>query len=87
MHSSENVLFRRLTHRVLLIVCQYHHVFSLVAEMPVQVRGHVLYVVYAASKLSSLTEVVDADEKCLSSTGAIGILECVPVRCAMSKIL
>ena len=87
VHCSEYILLRRLAHRILLIVCQDDHVFSLVAEMTVQICRHVLDVVDTSSQLASLPEVVDAYEKCFSSTCAVGILESVARGSAMSKIL
>ena len=35
MHGSQDVLLRRLTHGILLIIGQEHHVLSLVAKMSV----------------------------------------------------
>jgi hypothetical protein len=68
MHCSENISLVWLAHGILLIISQDHHVFSSVSEVLIQVRGHVLDVVDTSSKLSSLVEIVDANEKCLSLT-------------------
>ncbi len=49
VHCSKDVLFRRLAHGVLLVVCQDDHVFARVAEIAIEVCRHVLDIVYAPS--------------------------------------
>lgn len=66
MHRSENICLGRLAHRVLLVIGEKHHVFSGVAKVLVQVRGHVLNVVDTTSQLTLLAKVVDADQQGLS---------------------
>ena len=55
--------------------------------MIVQIRRHVLDIVYASSQLSSLSEVVDTDKKRLAITRAIGILETVARWSSMTESL
>ncbi len=71
VHGAEDVLLGRLAHGVLLVVGEDDHVLSLVAEVFDEIGRHVPNIVYAASKLASLAEVVDADEKSFSSTGSL----------------
>lgn len=61
MHRSEDVRFGRLAHWILLIIGQDHHVFSRVAEIVIQVCGHVLDIVNTPTQGSALVEVIDAD--------------------------
>lgn len=61
MHGTQDVLFRRLAHGVLLIIGQDNHVLPFVAKVLDQVARHVLYIVDASAKLPSLSEVVDAN--------------------------
>ena len=49
MHGTKNILLRRLTHRILLIVGQDDHILSRVAEIAVQVGGHVFDVIDASA--------------------------------------
>ena len=67
MHRPKDIRFRRLTHRVLLIVCERHHILPFVPEEFIQVRAHVLDVVDATAKLPSLAKVVDANQQCFPS--------------------
>jgi hypothetical protein len=75
MHRAQYIRLGRLTHRVLLIVCQNDHILTLVPEVLVQVGRHVLDVVDAAAQLALLVEVVDADEQGLATAGAERVLE------------
>lgn len=84
VHGSQDVLLRGLTHRVVLIICQAHHVLSLVAEVSVQVGGHVLHVVDTSSQLTTLTKVIDTDQQSFPSTAAVRVLKCVSVGRAVS---
>ena len=61
MHRPKDIRFGRLAHRVLLVVCECHHILSFVPKEFIQVRAHVLDVVNAAAKLPSLAKVVDAN--------------------------
>lgn len=47
MHRPQNILLRRLAHRVLQIVRQDYHVLALIPKVLKQVRRHVLDVVDA----------------------------------------
>lgn len=87
MHSPKNVLLRRLAHGILLVVCKNHHVFPPVSEVLYKVRGHVLDIVDTSSELPALAEVVDADEKGLPTPCTLRILERVPLRCTVAKML
>lgn len=49
MHCSQDILFRRLTHRVLLVVRQDHHVLSLITKVAVQISRHVLNIIDTSS--------------------------------------
>ena len=87
VHCSQDICLGRLAHRILLIICQDHHVLSLVAEMAVQVGRHILHIVDASSELASLAKVVDTYEKRFPSAGAVGVLECIPAGCAGAESL
>ena len=87
VHSAQDVRFRGLTHRVLLVVGQDDHVFSGIAKVAIEVCGHVLDVVDAASELTSLAKVVDANKKCLASTGAIRVLKGIALGSAVAEAL
>lgn len=87
MHSSQNVLLRRLAHRVLLVVSKNNHIFALVAKMFNQVGRHVSDIVDASSELASLAEIVYADEKSFPSACAIAVLKSVSLRSAVTKML
>ncbi len=75
MHGSQDVCFGGLTHGVLLVVGQGNHVLSLVSKEFVQIGAHVLDIVYAAAKLTSLSKVVDAYEESFSPAVASRVLE------------
>lgn len=77
VHSTEYIGLRRLTHWILLVVRKDHHIFSFVAKVSVEVRGHILDVVDASSKLTALAKIVDAYEKSLPPACAVGVLESV----------
>lgn len=61
MHGTKNVLLRRLTHGILLIVSQDDHVFSFVTKMFHQVSSHVSDIVDTSAQLATLAEVVNAN--------------------------
>lgn len=85
MHRSQYVLLCRLAHGILLIIRQDDHVFSRIAEVTVEVGRHVLHVVDASSQLSPLPEVIDANQQSLPSSGTIGVLVTVSLRCATAE--
>lgn len=62
VHRAENVLLCRLTHGILLVVCQDDHVLPLVSKILRQVCCHVADVVDAPTKLPALAKVVDSDQ-------------------------
>ena len=70
-----------------MIIGQNDHVLSLVA-IPLNKEGrHVVYIVDAASKLSLLVEVVDANQKSLATTGTVGILESIAFGSSVTELL
>ena len=87
MHRPQNIRLGRLTHRILLIVRQEDHILPSIAKVLFEVGGHVSNIVDATTKLPSLVEVVDPDEKRLSTAGAIRVLEIVAWRSPPSKVL
>lgn len=87
MHSAQDVLLGRLTHRVLLVVGEQDHVLPLVSKVLNQVRGHVAHVIDAASQLAALAEVVDANEQGLPAAIALRVLECIVGGGAGAKVL
>lgn len=87
MHGAEDILFGRLTHRVVLVIGQNDHVFALIAEMLCQIRRHIPYVVDAASQLSALTKVVDAHKQSFPPSGTGTILEGIILRSTVAKRL
>ena len=87
MHRSQYVLLCRLAHGILLIIGQDDHVLSCIAEIAIKVGRHVLHIVDASSQLSSLSEVIDANQQSLPSSGTIGVLEIVSLRSAVAEPL
>lgn len=85
MHCPQYVLLRRLAHRILLIIGQDDHVLSRIAEIAIEVCRHVLHIVDASSQLSSLPEVIDANQQSFPSSSTIGVLESVSLRCATTE--
>lgn len=85
VHGAQNVLFGRLAHRVLLVICQGDHIFALVAEGLHQVVGHVLNIVDATPELTLLAKVIDTDQKRLALTGTVGILKRVAIGGAVAE--
>ena len=55
--------------------------------MAIKVTAHILDIVDTAAQLATLAKVVDADQKGLSSTGTVGVLEGVASGSAMAKCL
>lgn len=62
VHGAEDIRLGRLAHGVLLVIGQDHHILAGVAEVLVQVGGHVLDVVDTSAQLTFLTEIVDSDQ-------------------------
>lgn len=87
MHGPEEILFRRLAHRVLLVVGQDDHIFSFIAKVFGEIGGHIPRIVNTAAQLSSLAKIVYAYKKRFSPTGAITVLESVVCGSSMSKML
>lgn len=87
VHCTENVLFCGLAHGVLLIIGQDDHVFSLVTKLLHQVGRHVPDIVDAASQLTALAEVVDANQQRFSTASAVGVSERIACWCAVAKAL
>lgn len=87
MHGSENVLFGRLAHGVLLIVGKNHHILAFIAKVFGEVGSHVANIVDAAAQLSALVEVVDSDEKGFSPASAVRVSEVVAIGSAMTELL
>ena len=87
MHGAQDILLGGLTHRVLLIIGQDNHVLPRVAEVTVEICGHVFDVVDAASKLAPLTKIVDADQEGFAPPCAIGVLEAVALRGTVAESL
>lgn len=85
MHGPKDICLRRLAHGVLLVVGQNDHVFPGVAEVLVQVRGHVPHIVYATAQLPLLTKVIDPDQESLLLAGTIRVLEAISLRRAITK--
>lgn len=87
MHRPQDILLRRLAHRVLQIVRQDHHVLALIPKVLKQVRRHVLDVVDAPAQLPALPEVVNPDQQRLAPPGAVRVLEVVVLRRAVAEAL
>jgi hypothetical protein len=86
-HSADDVLSGRNHDWILLIISQQNHVLSLVAIALYQESGNVVYIVDTSSQLSFLVKVVDADEKCLATTGTSGVLESVAFGGSVAELL
>lgn len=71
VHRSQDVLLRRLTHWILLVIGENHHILTSIPEVLVQVGRHVLDIVDASSQLPSLTKVVDSNQKSLPSAATV----------------
>lgn len=87
MHSPDDIGFGRLGHGVLLVVGQEDHVFPRIVEVAVEVCRHVLDIINAASKLTLLPKIIDADHQSLASACAVGVLEVVATWCAATEAL
>lgn len=87
MHGSEEILFCRLAHGILLVVGQDDHVFSFVAKVLGEVARHVPHVIDTTPQLSSLAKIVYTDEKRFSPATAVAVPERIVLRSAMSEML
>lgn len=87
VHRPQDVLLRRLAHRVLLVVCEDDHVFPLIAVVLDKVPRHVPDVVDASPELTALAKVVDAYEEGFTATRTLGVLESVTLRSALAEML
>lgn len=87
VHSVLHILLGGNLARILLVVRQDHHVLPLIAVTFVQEPRHIVHIVDAAAQLALLTKVVNADEQGLATTTAVGVLEGVALRRAVTKLL
>ena len=87
MHRPQNILLRRLAHRILQIIRQDHHILSLIPEILKQVTRHVLDIVDAPAQLPALPEIVDPDQQRLATPGAVRVLEVVVLGRAVAEAL
>ena len=85
VHGAKDVHLGGLTHGVLLIIRQDHHVFTSVAKVLVQVGRHVLDIVDTSAQLTLLVEVVNSDQQSLSLARAARVLEVVPLRRSLTE--
>lgn len=60
MHRPNNIRLRRLTHRIILIVRQNHHILPTIAVDTVEINRHLRHIVDASFQLVSLPKIVDA---------------------------
>lgn len=49
VHGTQYVLFRRLAHRILLVICKDDHILPRVAKIAVEICRHILDVIDTAS--------------------------------------
>ena len=49
VHGTQYVLFRRLTHRILLVICKDDHILPRVSKVAVEICRHILDVIDTAS--------------------------------------
>lgn len=87
IHGLLHILLGRNLARVLLVVRQDDHVLPLVVIAFVEEPRDVGDIVDAAAQLTLLAKVVDADEKSLATTGAVGVLEGVSLGRTAAKRL
>ena len=87
MHRPQNILLRRLAHRILQIIRQNHHILPLIPKVLKQVTRHVLDVVDAPAQLAPLPEIVDPDQQRLATARAVRVLEVVVLRRAGAETL
>ena len=87
MHCSNDIRFSGLAHRVLLVICQNHHVFPRITKIPIQICRHIFHVIDTTAQLTALAKVVDADQQRFAATRAGGVLEIVSLRSAVAEAL
>ena len=87
MHSAQNVRFGRLAHRILLIIRQDDHILSRVSEILVEVTAHIFDVVDTSSQLTTLPEVIDADQERFSPSRAVTVLKTVALGSTGTEML
>lgn len=87
MHGTEDVLFRGLTQWVLLVIREDHHVLSPISEMLNQVGRHIAHIIDTPSQLTTLTEVVDADQETFPPTRTVGVAESIALGGSLSEML
>ena len=87
MHRPQDIRFCRLTHGVLLVVCECDHILPLIPKELIQVRAHILDIVDASAKLPPLAKVVDTDQQRFPSPVACRVLEGVAVGRAVTEVL
>lgn len=85
MHSAQNIRLGRLAHGVLLIIGKEDHVFTGIAEVLVQVCGHVLDIVDTSTQLALLAEIVDSNQERLALTSTARVLEAISLRGTVTK--
>lgn len=85
VHSAQDIRLGRLAHGVLLIIGKEDHVFARVAEILVQICGHVLDIVNTSAQLTLLAEIVDSDQECLALTSTARVLEAISLRGTVAK--
>ena len=49
VHGTQNILIRRLAHRIVLVVCQDDHILPRVAKVAIEVSRHIFDVIDAPS--------------------------------------
>jgi hypothetical protein len=86
-HSADDVFPGRNHDWVSLIISQQNHVLSLVAIALYQESRNIVYVVDTSPQLALLVKVVDADEKCLATTGTFGVLESIAFGGSVAELL
>ncbi len=85
VHRSQDILLRRLAHRVLLIIGKYDHVVPLVTKIVVQECRHVFNIIYATTQLSPLPKIVDSNQQRLPPSPTIRILVSIVLGCTTTK--
>jgi hypothetical protein len=87
VHGSQNILLGGLAHGILLVIGQNNHVFTSVAKVLGEIGRHVADVVDAATQLTALAKVINADEESFTPASALRVLERVALGSAASKVL
>lgn len=87
MHGTENVLLGGLAHGVLLVIRKNDHVLSPVSEMLNQVSSHVANIIDAPPQLTTLAEVIDANQQAFPTPSAVGVAVCIALRSSLAEVL